>query len=267
VSTTSGPRLVGLPAPSVRLLPWGLGGAAILAEIGYPLTSGDVRSRLTVVTVLVFCAASLTHAWLWRGRRWALTLLVVSAGVGLLAEAVGTRTGFPFGNYTYARTLGPRLVGVPVVVPLAWTMMAYPTLVVGRRLASGPVVALVAGAALAAWDLFLDPQMVAAGHWTWTDPHPALPGVPGVPVTNFVGWLAVAVVMQGLLHALLPDRPADDRLPAVLFLWTYASSVLAAAVFFGRPGVALVGGLGMGVMALPYAWSVGRPRQRRRTAQ
>ena len=50
------------------------------------------------------------------------------------------------------------------------------------------------------------------------------------------------------------DRDGDevDRVPYALFLWTYASSVLANAVFFGRPGVALVGGVVMGVVALPF---------------
>ena len=42
--------------------------------------------------------------------------------------------------------------------------------------------------------------------------------------------------------------------PAALFLWVYVSSVLAAAVFFDRPGVALVGGVAMGLVALPFAW-------------
>ena len=40
-----------------------------------------------------------------------------------------------------------------------------------------------------------------------------------------------------------------DRVPLGLYLWTYVSSLLAAAVFFHRPGVALVGGLVMGIPA------------------
>ena len=37
-------------------------------------------------------------------------------GGGLLAEAVGVHTGFPFGAYAYSGTLGPELLGVPVGV-------------------------------------------------------------------------------------------------------------------------------------------------------
>jgi putative membrane protein len=137
-------------------------------------------------------------------------------------------------------------------------MMAYPCLLVGQRLASSPLGAVAVGAwALASWDLFLDPQMVEAGHWTWTDVQLALPGLPGIPVSNYLGWLLVATLMMAVLQR-LPRRDADDAVPAALFLWTYASSVLANAAFFGRPAVALVGGLGMGLVALPYARSLRR---------
>ena len=47
------------------------------------------------------------------------------------------RTGLPFGDYSYAGTLGPELLDVPLVVPLAWTMMAYPVLLAARRLTRG----------------------------------------------------------------------------------------------------------------------------------
>ena len=42
-----------------------------------------------------------------------------------------------------------------------------------------------------------------------------------------------------------------DAVPITAYLWTYFSSVMAHAVFFGRPSVALTGGLLMGVIAIP----------------
>ena len=52
----------------------------------------------------------------------------------------------------------------------------------GRRGRLAPGRASAGGRRWPPWDLFLDPQMVDAGHWTWRDPTPALPGVPGIPV-------------------------------------------------------------------------------------
>ena len=243
---------------TARRVPVVLAAVTVLLQIAYPLVSGDARDRLTVVTVLVFFLASTGHALLHRGARWTAAYVVVTAGTGLLAEAVGTATGVPFGQYDYAGSLGAKLLGVPVVIPLAWAMFAYPALLVGQRLARTAVgAAVVGGFALASWDLFLDPQMVEAGHWRFTDVQASLPGAEGIPLSNYLGWLLVAVVMVGVLQ-LLGRRAADDRLPAALFLWTYGSSVLANAAFFGRPGVALVGGLGMGLVAVPYALSLWR---------
>ena len=66
--------------------------------------------------------------------RAAMAVLGVAGGLGLVAEAVGVRTGYPFGGYDYTGTLGAEVLGVPVLVPLAWTMMAWPALVVARVL-------------------------------------------------------------------------------------------------------------------------------------
>jgi uncharacterized membrane protein len=252
-------------AGPTRALPWLLTGAAVLLQIVYPLTAGAARTEITVASVLVFCAAAVSDAARVHGARGAAILVAVAGGGGLLVEAVGVRTGLPFGTYAYTGDLGPSLLGVPVVVPLAWTMMAWPALVVGRTLARRLPVALVGGVALAAWDLFLDPQMVDAGHWTWAHPDPALPLVPGVPLTNYVGWLLVAVVIVGTLDRLLTAHARPPGPAATLYLWTYGSSVLAHVVFFDRPGSALVGGVVMGAVALPFALALGalRPVSRR----
>ena len=239
------------------LAPWLLGGAAVACQMVFPFTDGGTPA-LTVLTVVLFSAATLSCAWATRGARAALVLLAVAGGGGLLAEVVGVRTSVPFGEYAYTGGLGPEAFDVPLVVPLAWVMMTYPALLVGRRLTSTRWARVLVGAwALASWDVFLDPQMVDAGHWAWADPTPGLPGVSGVPLTNFAGWLLVALVLVTALDAALPrtapGSALEDLVPGALYLWTYFSSVLAHAVFFGRPPVALAGGLLMGLVALPYA--------------
>jgi putative membrane protein len=238
VSTTVAAEVAARTAhPLARRVPVVLAAATVLAQIAYPLVSGEPRDRLTIATVVLFFLASTSHALVHRGAAWTAGMVGLTGGLGLLAEAVGTRTGIPFGAYDYADSLGATVLGVPVVVPLAWTMMGYPCLLVGRRLATTRLGEVVVGAAaLAAWDLFLDPQMVEAGHWTWTDVQLALPGSPDVPVSNHLGWVVVATLMMAAL-SLLPRTAADDRVPAALFAWTYLSSVLAFAVFFGRPVV------------------------------
>lgn len=247
------------PRGAVARLPVALAVATVLAQIGYALASGDALRLDTLAVVVLFAAACVTHAWAHRGAAWALGLLVLTAGFGLAVEAVGVRTGVPFGHYSYDGSLGPRLLGVPVVVPLAWTMTGYPVLLAARALSWrwAPVVGAVG---LAGWDVFIDAQMVADGRWRWADPTPSVPGVAGVPLTDLAGWLAAGLVLMTLLHRLLPRDRASHGVPAALYLWTYAAYVLGNLVFFGSHQVALAGGVAMGLVAVPYAWWVFQQR-------
>lgn len=242
-------------------LPWTLLGALVLTQICYPLTEGPARAACTGLTVVLGYALSVAHAWLTHGPRAALALVVAATAGGWAVEAIGVATGFPFGTYDYAGTLGPKLLGVPLIIPLAWTWMAWPAWLAAGRL-TGRFAARVAVAAvgLAAWDLFLDPQMVSEGYWTWQSPTPALPGVPGIPIGNYLGWLGFAVVLMAALGRAVPDIPGDDGPMLALYLWTYVSSVLAHAAFLGLPASAAWGAAGMGLVAIPLALRLALPR-------
>lgn len=248
--------------------------ATVLAQVAYPLVAADTLRWLTIATVLLFAGACVLHAAATRGALWAASLVLLTGGISLAAEAVGVRTGVPFGSYEYASTLGPKVLDVPVIVPLAWVMMAYPCLLLGRRLSRAAarrgrratpsivVTVFTSALTLASWDLFLDPQMVAAGHWRWHDPTPALPAVPGIPLTNYAGWIVVSLVLMLVLDLLLPvGQREPEAVPGALLAWTWAGSVVGNAVFFDRPAVAWWGGIAMGLLVVPYlySWWDGRP--------
>jgi uncharacterized membrane protein len=105
-------------------LPWALAGALVLVAIAYPLTGGAARDVVTWAIVLLGAALSVVHAGLARGARTGVAVLLVVGVTAVAFEAVGLATGFPYGGYRYSDTLGPTLLGVPFLVPLAWLMMA-----------------------------------------------------------------------------------------------------------------------------------------------
>ncbi|MEU6021512.1 carotenoid biosynthesis protein [Micromonospora sp. NPDC047134] len=262
------------PTRSLRAVyPWVLLALLVLAQICYPLTEGSTRARLTVATVVLGYLLSVGHALLSRGPRTALALVALATGGGFAIEALGVATGFPFGSYDYSGQLGPKLAGVPLIIPLAWTWMSWPAWLVATRIIGGtapgwwrwPTRIGLATLGLATWDLFLDPQMVAEGHWVWRDATPALPGLAGIPVSNYLGWLLFAVLVMTALRPLagsaVLDTDTRDRPMYALYLWTYASSVLAHAVFLDLPASALWGGVGMAVIAVPLAVTLLRSRR------
>jgi putative membrane protein len=99
--------------------------------------------------------------------------------------------------------------------------------------------------------------MVAEGYWRWQDPTPALPGVDGVPLGNYLGWLGFALLLMSSLSAVGGRHiktPGHADAPIIaLWFWTYASSVLAHAVFLSLPASAVWGAFLMGIVVLPLA--------------
>lgn len=243
-----------------RWVPVALAVVAVGCQIAYPLVEGSARDTCTILTVVLFSAASLSHALIHRGWRAAAAVAAAFAGGGLAVEVVGVATGFPFGTYAYSDRIGPMVGDVPLIIPLAWSMLGYPALVLARLVTARRWLGISIGAgALAAWDLYLDPQMVAEGYWQWSGTGPHLIGT--VPATNYLAWYGTAWLMMAALWPLAARwAPAahDDRVPVALYLWTWTGSLVAHLAFFDLPQSALYGGVGMGLFVALLAWSSAR---------
>jgi uncharacterized membrane protein len=235
-------------------LPLALAGALVLVAIAYPLTHGAARGAVTWTIVLLGGVLSVAHAWLSRGSRTGIGVFVAVGATAVAFEAVGVATGVPYGSYRYGAGLGPTVLGVPFLVPLAWLMMAWPSRVLAdrltRHLRAGPRPAarvLVGAAVFAAWDVVLDPQLVQAGYWTWAHPHPGLPGIDTVPLTNLAGWLLAGIVVMCLLDLVVrrtaaPGGPRiGDAAPLLALGWMTLGGALAHAGWLGLPGSAVWG--------------------------
>src|SRR5881397_3065439 len=137
--SVSGRNRVARPAPtstaslmSPRYV-WWLAAAVIALQVPYPLVHGHARNTLTIATVIVFAVASVAHGRASGGGQRVAALCAVGV-VGFGAEVLGVHTGVPFGDYRYTGGLGPTLASVPLVIALAWLMMAQPAACVAARL-------------------------------------------------------------------------------------------------------------------------------------
>ncbi len=235
-------------------VPLGLAVSLVATAIAYPLTSGAARDAVSWTIVGLGSLLSVSHAGLSRGLRTGAGVLGLVTSTAIAVESVGLATGFPYGQYTYSDALGPTLLGVPFLVPLAWLMMAWPSWLLAERLARPArasrrraVRIALAAAVFAAWDVVLDPQLVQAGYWTWAHPTPGLPGIDAVPLTNLGGWLLAGAVLMALLDRLVertaePDAPRiDDAAPMLVLGWMTLGGALAHAGWLGLPGSAAWG--------------------------
>ncbi|MFN3255937.1 MAG: carotenoid biosynthesis protein [Ilumatobacter sp.] len=190
-------------------------GAAVITTAGMiatPLLPQAGRGRRWLSSVVVTAMFTTTTAN--ATRRWgtgrAVGAATLTATATAAVERVGTRTGIPFGRYSYTSALRPQIAHVPVIVPLAWFGMGLPSreaahaALGARSTPTGRV--LLGSAAMTAWDLFLDPQMVGEGYWAW-----ARRGrYRGIPLSNFVGWFVTGLGIMAALEALLPPRHATE---------------------------------------------------------
>ena len=228
----------------------------IALPIADSLTAGAQFPWLATLGVLLQVSAVLFV--IGRGGSLRLLMDVVGAVVPLAwaVEWLGRTTGFPFGVYAYTAVLQPQLLGVPALIPLAWLMMLPPAWAVAAAVVSprerAPF-ALVAALAFTAWDLFLDPQMVARGLWVWQTPG----GYFGIPWQNFLGWLVAAF----LITAVSAPRELPARPLAVIYTLTWLLQAIGLGVFWGQPGPAVVGFLAMGVFVVLY-WRKARQAPR-----
>jgi putative membrane protein len=197
----------------------------------------------------------MTLAGTWSLARIAKVMVIVLIGAWGVEE-LGLVTGFPFGRYTYTQALQPQLAGVPLLIPLAWMMMLPPAWAAADAILSGwqerlgiwnaLLHAVLAGLAFTAWDLYLDPQMVARGLWVWDH---LLAGYFGIPWSNFIGWWLSATLLTLTVR---PSRLPRARLLAIYSL-TWAFQAIGLGVFWGQPGPALAGLIGMGMWVV-WAW-------------
>lgn len=155
----------------------------------------DAFPLLALLSTGALFLAALAFAWERAGVWRALGMAALACSAGLGVELLGSRTGFPFGVYSYATSPAPTLLGVPLIVPLGWFALTLAAaLLAGGR-------AWLAGLLLVAWDVGLEPLMTAEGYWRWYDPAPLWAGAPW---QNFLGWWAVGTGLSWAFARVAP---------------------------------------------------------------
>ncbi|MFI6705555.1 carotenoid biosynthesis protein [Nonomuraea sp. NPDC050478] len=230
-----------------------LGVLSLLAMVGLQVASGLAArpERFTGLIVALLAASAVAFAAGAWGTRRALAAFGAAVLTGYAAEVVGVLTGFPFGEYAYSDVLWPQVGGVPVVVAVAWGGMGLAAYAVAATLFGGWARVCAGAAALTAWDLFLDPQMVRLGLWTWAADDGFYRGI---PLSNFAGWLLVSALVMLVVGRVAGDAAPGRGLLAVYTVMAVMETIAFAAVFDPTdPLVAAAGGITMGAFAAP-AW-------------
>ena len=192
---------------------------------------------------------ALLHAGAREGWKRAFLFLALVFVVSLLFESVGVLTGWVYGHYHYSENLGYRLFGlVPVLIPIAWFMMMYPSFVIAETLAPASwrgakrlfAVAAAGGLVMTAWDIVMDPLMSRAGNWIWENGG----AYHNIPLQNFWGWWLTTFTAFALYLWL--SKPHEKRTPLVFDRLAF---IAYATMGYANVFVALTTGLGDAALA------------------
>jgi putative membrane protein len=195
--------------------------AASFVLVFAPLWKMD-NNLNSIVSMLLGVAFVLVHGSTAMGWRNALAFLAITVVVSFTAEAAGVATGLVFGPYHYTDLLGPKILGVPVMIQIAYAAMGYSCLMTTRVLLGlagqakkrAPFLAALIGAfVMTAWDVALDPyQSTLGGQWLWHTGGPYF----GIGIHNFVGWFATVfafMFVYQLYESRFPE-PAVEQPPS-----------------------------------------------------
>ena len=225
------------------------------------------------VKTLFMMLFSIFHAAYVLGWRHTLLFFGITVAVSWSYEHVGVETGLIYGAYHYTDALGLKLGHVPIIIPIAWFMMIYPSYIIANLIGSGrqmmtrdkkknnnnPItlvqilwLSFLSAVIMTAWDLVVDPYLSGPTEraWIWEDGGQYF----GVPLHNFGGWLLTTFTIY-FVFRLLSERKFQmhtSRRPLttsiiLLPLISYGATMIANIIPGEPPELRIIGPIVMGI--------------------
>ena len=224
--------------------------------IALPSLFGGVHSQ-----TLILLLFSLTHALYALGWRHALVFFVISGVISWTFEQVGVATGAIYGPYHYTEVLGVKLGHVPLLIPLAWFMMIYPSYVIANLIVGDQPIgsrgslkrivwlSFLSAAVMTAWDLVVDPLLSGPNMqaWIWEQGGPYF----GIPLQNYIGWMLTTFtvyLIYRLFERRINPRPIGPLTTAVTAMPLIAyGAVMISNSLAGPEALRVIGPFVMGI--------------------
>ena len=145
-----------------------------------------------------------------------IAFFVLCYSISMLAEWIGTSTGYLFGAYYYGKNLGTYLAGVPLVIGLNWWVLILSSASIVNVLSTSSIVKALIGASLMTLlDMIIEPVAIKSDFWHWHSEN--------IPIYNYVCWFFLSFLLH-LLYQKLTFTESNKVLNALFLILT---------VFFG----------------------------------
>jgi len=206
---------------------------AIAVFGGFVATLREPQSYMFIIGLLVALYPTVSGFKTNRERLGFLMLGIVLAGFELFAS----KTGIPYGKFSYTSIMKPLLFGLPILMVVIW-----PTLVLGIMQVANKILArhsvkstffkmLLVVILLVGLDLTNDPGAVAMGLWQFENIGPYY----NIPLSNYFGWGVFAIVGFSTASALKLVPRQTHLLSVVMLSAFWTSYTLSIGLFI--PGL------------------------------
>lgn len=224
------------------------------------------------IKTLFMMLFSIFHAAYVLGWRHTPLFFGITVAVSWSYEHVGAETGLIYGAYHYTDALGLKLGHVPIIIPIAWFMMIYPSYIIANLIGSGLQMmgeknkysnnritlvqilwlSFLSAVIMTAWDLVVDPYLSGATEraWIWEAGGQYF----GVPLHNFGGWLLTTFTIYFIFRLLserkFQVRPSSRPLTTSIILLpliSYGTMMVANIIPGEPPELRIIGPIVMGI--------------------
>ncbi|MHA7055691.1 carotenoid biosynthesis protein [Aquimarina sp. M1] len=105
--------------------------------------------------------------------------------IGMITEYLGVNYGLIFGNYKYGNNLGSKVLGVPWIIGVNWTLLVYGTAAISKKIHHNVIVSsCIGGVLMVALDVIIEVSAPRFDFWEFKDEV--------VPLQNYIGWFITA---------------------------------------------------------------------------
>jgi len=115
--------------------------------------------------------------------------------IGMFTEILGVNYGLIFGTYFYGEALGPKLLGVPILIGYNWAMVLIITASIAQKINKNFYTRIFLGVTLMLFlDLLIEPVAPDLDFWIFDS------GI--APIQNYLGWVFVSFLLHFIYHKL-----------------------------------------------------------------
>lgn len=158
-----------------------------------------------------------------RLQNYAIMILV--AVLGFAIEVVGVKTGVLFGNYYYGTALGPKLMGVPLLIGVNWFFLTYAaTLIAGKMVGNTVLRIILASSMVVVYDFVMEPVAVYTGMWYWTGGK--------IPMQNYLMWFITAAFFVFLFSKFAKGSRNPLALPILVLQFLFFTALYLFITYY-----------------------------------